>query len=45
MKRGMHTLNHPEYQIMYVEDGIAAGQELQDLKTIRSVLIAGRMLQ
>ncbi|KAK9822054.1 hypothetical protein WJX74_003875 [Apatococcus lobatus] len=41
VKRGMHTLNHPEYQIMYIEDGIAAGHELEELKIIRSTLIAG----
>lgn len=41
VKRGMHTLTHPEYQIMYIEDGIAAGHELQELKIIRSTLVSG----
>ncbi len=42
IKHGMRALNHPEYQIMYIEDGIAVGRELQELKVIRSTLISGR---
>ncbi|CAH8317391.1 unnamed protein product [Eruca vesicaria subsp. sativa] len=34
LKRGAHTLTCPEYQILYVDNGIAVGEELEQLKTI-----------
>ncbi|CAN8277287.1 unnamed protein product [Cochlearia groenlandica] len=36
IKRGAHTLTCPEYQILYVDKGIADGEELEKLKTIDS---------
>uniref|UniRef100_A0A1J3F963 Zinc finger with UFM1-specific peptidase domain protein n=1 Tax=Noccaea caerulescens TaxID=107243 RepID=A0A1J3F963_NOCCA len=36
LKRGAHTLTCPEYQILYVDDGIADEEELEQLKTIDS---------
>ncbi|KAJ0248611.1 Peptidase C78 [Hirschfeldia incana] len=36
LKRGAHTLTCPEYQILYVDNGIAVGEELEQLKTIDS---------
>ncbi|ESQ32009.1 hypothetical protein EUTSA_v10004343mg [Eutrema salsugineum] len=36
LKRGAHTLTCPEYQILYVDNGIADGEELEQLKTIDS---------
>ena len=36
LKRGVHTLDKPEYQLMYVDDGLAAGAELTELKVIQA---------
>ncbi|CAH2044360.1 unnamed protein product [Thlaspi arvense] len=36
LKRGAHTLTCPEYQMLYVDNGIADGEELEQLKTIDS---------
>ncbi|XP_010421307.1 PREDICTED: zinc finger with UFM1-specific peptidase domain protein-like [Camelina sativa] len=36
LKRGAHTLTCPEYQMLYVDSGIAEGAELDKLKTIDS---------
>ncbi|AED93349.1 unnamed protein product [Arabidopsis thaliana] len=36
LKRGAHTLKCPEYQMLYVDNGIADGEELEKLKTIDS---------
>jgi hypothetical protein len=36
VKRGLHTLSKAEYQLMYVVDGLAADQELEDLKTMQA---------
>ncbi|KAG2240237.1 hypothetical protein Bca52824_090998 [Brassica carinata] len=36
LKRGAHTLTCPEYQMLYVDNGIAVGEELEQLKTIDS---------
>ncbi|KAL8142704.1 hypothetical protein V2J09_015736 [Rumex salicifolius] len=37
LKRGIHTLKKPQYQLCYVDNGIAHGKELEQLKTIDSV--------
>ena len=34
LKRGVHTLIKAEYQLMYVDDGLATGAELAGLKII-----------
>ncbi len=34
LKRGVHTLSRPEYQLLYVDDGVASGAELQKLKEV-----------
>ncbi|CAL0319594.1 unnamed protein product [Lupinus luteus] len=39
MKRGMHTLEEPQYQLCYVDPGIAGGEELEKLKTIDSAFL------
>lgn len=36
LKRGVHTLDKPEYQLMYVDDGLAVGEELTELKSIQA---------
>ncbi|VVB17280.1 unnamed protein product [Arabis nemorensis] len=36
LKRGAHTLKCPEYQMLYVDNGIADGEELEQLKIIDS---------
>lgn len=36
LKRGMHTLDKPEYQLMYVDDGLAVGDELTEFKSIQA---------
>ncbi|KAH7444079.1 hypothetical protein KP509_02G063500 [Ceratopteris richardii] len=36
IKRGVHTLKKRSYQVCYVEPGIAEGQELQELKILKS---------
>ncbi|KAL3846033.1 hypothetical protein ACJIZ3_003436 [Penstemon smallii] len=37
IKRGIHTLKKPLYQLCYVDPGIACGKELENLKTIDSI--------
>ncbi|KAK6250848.1 hypothetical protein SCA6_004853 [Theobroma cacao] len=39
IKRGVHTLKMPQYQLCYIDPGIASGVELQQLKTINSIFI------
>ncbi|XP_044951150.1 zinc finger-containing ubiquitin peptidase 1 [Hordeum vulgare subsp. vulgare] len=39
LKRGVHTLRKPQYQLCYVEPGIASSEEIERLKTIDSILI------
>lgn len=39
LKRGAHTLTCPEYQMLYVDNGIATGEELEQLKTIDSQFV------
>ncbi|KFK27748.1 hypothetical protein AALP_AA8G424000 [Arabis alpina] len=36
LKRGAHTLQCPEYQMLYVDNGIAVGEELEQLKILDS---------
>ena len=36
LKRGVHTLNKVEYQLMYVDDGLATGAELAGLKILQA---------
>ncbi|XP_047970465.1 zinc finger-containing ubiquitin peptidase 1 isoform X2 [Salvia hispanica] len=38
IKRGVHTLKKPQYQLCYIDPGIASGEELEELKNIHSVL-------
>lgn len=38
IKRGVHTLKKPEYQLCFIDPGIACGKELEELKTLHSVL-------
>ncbi|KAI6697680.1 hypothetical protein NL676_017799 [Syzygium grande] len=39
IKRGVHTLKKPQYQLCYIDPGIARGEELEQLKTMDSVYI------
>ncbi|XWS48682.1 hypothetical protein CRYUN_Cryun13aG0097300 [Craigia yunnanensis] len=39
IKREVHTLKKPEYQLCYIDPGIASGEELKQLKTINSIFI------
>ncbi|XP_020229025.1 zinc finger-containing ubiquitin peptidase 1 [Cajanus cajan] len=39
VKRGMHTLKKPQYQLCYVDPGIASEEEMGKLKTIHSVFL------
>ncbi|CAN6466115.1 unnamed protein product [Victoria cruziana] len=39
LKRRTHTLKKPQYQLCYVDPGIAFGKELEELKTIDSILV------
>ncbi|KAK7350787.1 hypothetical protein VNO77_09738 [Canavalia gladiata] len=39
IKRGMHTLKKPQYQLCYVDPGIASQKEMEELKTIHSVFL------
>ena len=36
LKRGVHTLDEAEYQLMYVDDGLATGAELAGLKILQA---------
>ncbi|XP_042516016.1 zinc finger-containing ubiquitin peptidase 1 isoform X2 [Macadamia integrifolia] len=37
IKRGVHTLKKPQYQVCYVDPGIAQVEEMEQLKTIDSI--------
>lgn len=37
IKRGVHTLKKPQYQLCYIDPGIARGEEMEQLKTLDSV--------
>ncbi|ESW08374.1 hypothetical protein PHAVU_009G040600 [Phaseolus vulgaris] len=39
IKRGMHTLKKPQYQLCYVDPGIASEGEVEKLKTIDSIFL------
>ncbi|XP_039134588.1 zinc finger-containing ubiquitin peptidase 1-like [Dioscorea cayenensis subsp. rotundata] len=39
IKRGVHTLRKPQYQLCYVDHGIAHKEEMEQLKVIHSILI------
>ncbi|WOK95365.1 hypothetical protein Cni_G04072 [Canna indica] len=39
IKRGVHTLKKPQYQLCYVDPGIAHGEEMEQLKFINSILV------
>ncbi|GMH09092.1 hypothetical protein Nepgr_010932 [Nepenthes gracilis] len=39
LKRGIHTLKKSQYQLCYVDDGLANGEEMEQLKTVDSVLL------
>ncbi|KAL5738878.1 hypothetical protein ACOSP7_031639 [Xanthoceras sorbifolium] len=39
LKRGVHTLKKPQYQLCYIDPGIASGEEMEQLKTIDSSFI------
>ncbi|XP_008810315.1 zinc finger-containing ubiquitin peptidase 1 isoform X2 [Phoenix dactylifera] len=39
IKRGVHTFKKPQYQLCYVDPGVARGEEMEQLKTINSILI------
>ncbi|KAK8970514.1 hypothetical protein KSP40_PGU020063 [Platanthera guangdongensis] len=39
IKRGVHTLKKPQYQLCYIDPGVACMEELEDLKTIHSEYI------
>jgi hypothetical protein len=41
IKRGVHTLRKPEYQLLYVQDGIARGEEREQLKHIAAIEVLG----
>lgn len=36
LKRGVHTLDKPEYQLMYVDDGLATDEEFAENKTVQA---------
>ncbi|KAL1565471.1 zinc finger-containing ubiquitin peptidase 1-like isoform X1 [Salvia divinorum] len=38
IKRGVRTLRKPQYQLCYVDPGIASGEELEELKNMHSAL-------
>ncbi|KNA06347.1 hypothetical protein SOVF_181900 [Spinacia oleracea] len=39
LKRGLHTLRKPQYQLCYVDPGIARAEEIERLKNLTSVRI------
>ncbi|KAL5196469.1 hypothetical protein ABZP36_008383 [Zizania latifolia] len=39
VKRGVHTLRKPQYQLCYVDPGIASSEEMEHLKIIDSILV------
>ena len=36
LKRGVHTLDKPEYQLMYIDDGLATGQEFAESRIVHA---------
>ncbi|XP_059463342.1 uncharacterized protein LOC132192103 isoform X2 [Corylus avellana] len=40
IKRGVHTLRKPQYQLCYIDTGIAQGEEMELLKRIDSTFLA-----
>lgn len=39
IRRGVHTLRKPQYQLCYIDPGVASEAEMEQLKTIDSILI------
>ncbi|KAB1215972.1 Zinc finger with UFM1-specific peptidase domain protein [Morella rubra] len=39
IKRGIHTLRKPQYQLCYIDPGIASGEEMELLKRIDSIFL------
>ncbi|XP_061996119.1 uncharacterized protein LOC133714082 [Rosa rugosa] len=39
IKRGVHTLRKPQYQLCYIDPGISSGDEVELLKTVDSVFL------
>ncbi|EEF46713.1 conserved hypothetical protein [Ricinus communis] len=39
IKRGVHTLRKPQYQLCYIDPGLASREEIEKLKTIDSTFI------
>ncbi|KAF8379859.1 hypothetical protein HHK36_029308 [Tetracentron sinense] len=39
IKRGVHTLKKPQYQLCYIDPGIAHGEKMEQLKTLDSTFI------
>ncbi|XP_066317622.1 uncharacterized protein [Miscanthus floridulus] len=39
VKRGVHTLRKPQYQLCYVDPGIANSEEMEQLKIIAGILV------
>lgn len=39
IKRGVHTLRKSQYQLCYVDPGVAHEEEVENLKTIESILV------
>ncbi|XP_057472244.1 uncharacterized protein LOC130760794 isoform X1 [Actinidia eriantha] len=39
IKRGVHTLKKPQYQLCYIDPGIACSEEMEQLKTLDSVYV------
>ncbi|KAF7816587.1 zinc finger with UFM1-specific peptidase domain protein isoform X1 [Senna tora] len=39
IKRGIHTLKKPQYQLCYVDPGIVTEEEIENLKTVDSVFL------
>ncbi|KAK4436159.1 Zinc finger-containing ubiquitin peptidase 1 [Sesamum alatum] len=37
IKRGVHTLKKPQYQLCFIDPGVARGEELEELKTLHSI--------
>ncbi|KAJ6851191.1 uncharacterized protein M6B38_260970 [Iris pallida] len=39
IKRGVHTFRKPQYQLCYIDPGVAHGEEMEQLKTIDSIYV------
>ncbi|KAL2532639.1 Peptidase C78 [Abeliophyllum distichum] len=39
IKRGVHTLKKDQYQLCFIDPGIASGEELEKLKTLHSICV------